>query len=90
MRVNLPFNYLALDELISVWMIRRRRGVLKSEFFCELFALVAYEMTAVIRSQYRVESLFGEQVLQLLDDGVASSEAQFEHKLVLRVVIDYY
>ena len=44
----------------------------------------------VIRSQDRGEALLGEQVLELLDNRVALSGAQFEHEWELGVVTGYY
>ena len=61
-------------------MIRRQRGVLESGFFGELFESVTDELRIVIRSQDRGDALFGKQVLELLENGVALSGAQFERK----------
>ena len=64
--------------------------VLESEFFGEFLELVTDELRTAIRSQHRENALLGEQVLELLDTGVALSGAKFEHEWVLGVVIGYY
>ena len=65
--------------------------MLESEFFTEFLELVTDELRTIIRSQDRGDALLGKQVLELLDNGVALSGAQFEHEWVnCRVVIGYY
>ena len=64
--------------------------MLESEFIDKFLELVTDELRTVIRSQDRGDALLGEQFLELLDNGVALSGAQFEHEWVLGVVIGYY
>ena len=64
--------------------------MLESEFFGEFLEFVTDELRTVIRSQDRRDALLGEQVRELLDNGVALSGAQIEHEWVLGVVIGYY
>ena len=52
--------------------------------------LVTDELRTVICSQDRGDALLGQQVLELLENEVALSGAQFEHEWVLGVVIGYY
>ena len=59
--------------------------MLESEFFGKFLELVTDESRTVIRSQDRGDALLGEQVLELLDNGVALTGAQFEHEWVLEL-----
>ena len=55
--------------------------MLEFEYYDNFLELVTEELRTLIRSQDHRDALLGEQVLELLHNGVALSEAQFQPQL---------